>query len=90
MKKDVKYTTWFKGEATKLSKFCKEIQALRNEHKAVIQDIEDGEEYAEDLEIAIIEMDKQASASRRELARRYATYDANFHHDALLDPSLLD
>jgi hypothetical protein len=56
----------------------------------VLQDIEDGEEYAEDLEKAIVELDRQVTATRRELARRFATYDANFRHDAMLDSSLLD
>jgi len=90
VKKPVKYSSWFKKEATKLSKLRKDVDGLRVEHQAVLQDIEDGEEYAEDLEKAIVELDKQATASRRELARRFATYDTNFRHDAMLDPSLLD
>lgn len=90
VKKPVKYSTWFKLEATKLSKLRKDLEALKLEHRAVIQEIEDGEEYAEDLEASIIELDKIVTATRRELARRYATYDANFRHDAMLDPSLLD
>jgi predicted nucleic acid-binding Zn-ribbon protein len=90
VKKPVKYSLWFKREATKLSKLRKDIDGLRVEHQAVLQDIEDGEEYAKDLEESICELDKQLAASRRELARRFATYDANFRHDALLDPSLLD
>jgi len=90
VKKPVKYSYWFKQEAFKLSKLRKEIDALKVEHQSVLQDIEDGEEYAEDLEVAIIELDKQVTATRRELARRFATYDANFRHDAMLDPSLLD
>ena len=90
VKKPVKYSSWFKKEATKLSKLRKDVDGLRVEHQAVLQDIEDGEEYAEDLEKAIVELDKQATATRRELARRFATYDTNFRHDAILDPSLLD
>jgi hypothetical protein len=90
VKKPVKYSFWFKKEATKLSKLRKDIDGLKVEHQAVLQDIEDGEEYAEDLEKAIVELDKQATATRRELARRFATYDTNFRHDAILDPSLLD
>jgi len=90
VKKPVKYSSWFKKEVTKLSKLRKDVDGLRVEHQAVLQDIEDGEEYAEDLEKAIVELDKQAAATRRELARRFATYDTNFRHDAMLDPSLLD
>ena len=90
VEKPVKYSLWFKREATKLSKLRKDIDGLRVEHQAVLQDIEDGEEYAKDLEESICELDKQLVASRRELARRFATYDANFRHDAMLDPSLLD
>jgi Skp family chaperone for outer membrane proteins len=90
VKKLVKYSSWFKKEASKLSKLREDVEALKVEHQAVLQDIEDGEEYAEDLEQAIVQLDKQATATRRELARRFATYDANFRHDALLDPSLLD
>jgi predicted nucleic acid-binding Zn-ribbon protein len=86
----VKYSSWFKKEASKLSKLRKDVEALKVEHQAVLQDIEDGEEYAEDLEQAIVQLDKQVTATRRELARRFATYDANFRHDAMLDPSLLD
>jgi predicted nucleic acid-binding Zn-ribbon protein len=90
VKKPVKYSSWFKKEATKLSKLRKDVDGLRVEHQAVLQDIEDGKEYAEDLEESISQLDKQLSATRRELARRFATYDANFRHDAMLDPSLLD
>ena len=90
VKKPVKYSTWFRKEASKLSKLRKDVDALKTEHKAVLQDIEDGQEYAEDLEQAIIQLDEQVTATRRELARRFATYDANFRHDAMLDPSLLD
>jgi Skp family chaperone for outer membrane proteins len=90
VKKSVKYATWFRKEASKLSKLRKDVEALKVEHQAVLQDIEDGEEYAEDLEQAIAQLDKQVTATRRELARRFATYDANFRHDAMLDPSLLD
>jgi hypothetical protein len=90
VKKPVKYSFWFKKEVSKLSKLRKDVDGLRVEHQAVLQDIEDGEEYAEDLEKAIVELDKQATATRRELARRFATYDTNFRHDAMLDPSLLD
>ena len=90
VKKPVKYSFWFKKEASKLAKLRKDVDGLRVEHQAVIQDIEDGEEYAEDLEKAIVELDRQVTATRRELARRFATYDANFRHDAMLDPSLLD
>lgn len=90
MKKPVKYSSWFKKEATKISKLRKDVDGLRVEHQAVLQDIEDGEEYAEDLEKAIVELDRQVTATRRELARRFATYDANFRHDAMLDSSLLD
>jgi predicted nucleic acid-binding Zn-ribbon protein len=86
----VKYSSWFKKEASKLSKLRKDVEALKVEHQAVLQDIEDGEECAEDLEQAIVQLDKQVTATRRELARRFATYDANFRHDAMLDPSLLD
>jgi len=90
VKKPVKYSFWFKKEASKLAKLRKDVDGLKVEHQAVIQDIEDGEEYAEDLEKAIVELDRQVTATRRELARRFATYDANFRHDAMLDPSLLD
>ena len=90
VKKPVKYSFWFKKEASKLAKLRKDVDGLRVEHQAVLQDIEDGEEYAEDLEKAIVELDRQVTATRRELARRFATYDANFRHDAMLDPSLLD
>jgi hypothetical protein len=90
MKKPVKYSTWFRKEASKLSKLRKDVEGLKVEHQAVLQDIEDGKEYAEDLDKAIVELDKQVTATRRELARRFATYDANFRHDAMLDPSLLD
>jgi len=90
VKKPVKYSSWFKKEATKLSKLRKDVDGLRVEHQAVLQDIEDGEEYAKDLEEAIVQLDKQVTATRRELARRFTTYDANFRHDAMLDPSLLD
>jgi Skp family chaperone for outer membrane proteins len=90
VKKPVKYSSWFKKEASKLSKLRKDVDGLKVEHQAVLQDIEDGEEYAEDLEKAIVELDRQVTATRRELARRFATYDANFRHDAMLDPSLLD
>ena len=90
VKKPIKYSFWFKKEASKLSKLRKEVDALKVEHQSVLQDIEDGEEYAEDLELAIIELDRQVTATRRELARRFSTYDANFRHDAILDPSLLD
>jgi predicted nucleic acid-binding Zn-ribbon protein len=90
VKKPVKYSAWFKKEFSKLSKLRKDGDGLKVEHQAVMQDIEDGEEYAEDLEKAIVELDKQVTATRRELARRFATYDANFRHDAMLDPSLLD
>lgn len=90
VKKPVKYSAWFKKEVSKLSKLRKDVDGLKVEHQAVLQDIEDGEEYAEDLEKAIAELDKQVTATRRELARRFATYDANFRHDAMLDPSLLD
>jgi uncharacterized protein Yka (UPF0111/DUF47 family) len=90
VKKPVKYSSWFKKEATKLSKLRKDVDGLRVEHQAVLQDIEDGEEYAKDLEEAIAQLDKQVTATRRELARRFTTYDANFRHDAMLDPSLLD
>jgi predicted nucleic acid-binding Zn-ribbon protein len=90
VKKPVKYSAWFKKEVSKLSKLRKDVDGLKIEHQAVMQDIEDGEEYAEDLEKAIVELDKQVTATRRELARRFATYDANFRHDAMLDPSLLD
>ena len=90
VKKPVKYSAWFKKEVSKLSKLRKDVDGLKVEHQAVLQDIEDGEEYAEDLEKAIIELDKQVTATRRELARRFATYDANFRHDAMLDPSLLN
>jgi len=90
VKKPVKYSSWFKKEATKLSKLRKDIDGLKVEHQAVLQDIEDGKEYAEDLEKAIVGLDKQVTATRRELARRFATYDSNFRHDAMLDPSLLD
>jgi hypothetical protein len=90
VKKPVKYSAWFKKEVSKLSKLRKDVDGLKVEHQAVLQDIEDGEEYAEDLEKAIVELDKQVTAKRRELARRFATYDANFRHDAMLDPSLLD
>ena len=86
----MKYSAWFKKEVSKLSKLRKDVDGLKVEHQAVLQDIEDGEEYAEDLEKAIIELDKQVTATRRELARRFATYDANFRHDAMLDPSLLN
>lgn len=88
--KPIKYSSWFKKEASKLSKLRGDIEGLKVEHKAVLQDIEDGKEYAEDLEKSIAYLDKELSGSRRELARRYATYDANFRHDAMLDPSLLD
>jgi hypothetical protein len=44
VKKPVKYSLWFKREATKLSKLRKDIDGLRVEHQAVLQDIEDGEE----------------------------------------------
>ena len=90
VKKPVKYYAWFKKEVSKLSKLRKDVDGLRVEHQAVLQDIEDGEEYAEDLEKAIVELDRQVTATRRELARRFATYDTNFRHDAMLDPSLLD
>jgi hypothetical protein len=90
VKKPVKYSFWFKKEASKLAKLRKDVDGLKVEHQSVIQDIEDGEEYAEDLEKAIVELDRQVTATRRELARRFATYDANFRHDAMLDPSLLD
>ena len=90
VKKPVKYSAWFKKEVSKLSKLRKDVDGLKVEHQAVLQDIEDGEEYAEDLEKAIVELDRQVTATRRELARRFATYDTNFRHDALLDPSLLD
>lgn len=90
VKKPVKYSAWFKKEVSKLSKLRKDVDGLRVEHQAVLQDIEDGQEYAEDLDKAIVELDKQVTATRRELARRFATYDANFRHDAMLDPSLLD
>jgi Skp family chaperone for outer membrane proteins len=90
VKKPVKYSAWFKKEVSKLSKLRKDVDGLKVEHQAVLQDIEDGEEYAEDLEKAIVELDKQVTATRRELARRFATYDSNFRHDAILDPSLLD
>lgn len=90
VKKPVKYSSWFKKEVFKLSKLRKDVDGLKVEHQAVLQDIEDGEEYAEDLEKAIVELDRQVTATRRELARRFATYDANFRHDAMLDPSLLD
>ena len=90
VKKPVKYSSWFKKEVSKLSKLRKDVDGLRVEHQAVLQDIEDGQEYAEDLDKAIVELDKQVTATRRELARRFATYDANFRHDAMLDPSLLD
>ena len=90
VKKPVKYSSWFKKEATKLSKLRKDVDGLKVEHQAVLQDIEDGEEYAKDLEEAIVQLDKQVTATRRELARRFTTYDANFRHDAMLDPSLLD
>jgi Skp family chaperone for outer membrane proteins len=90
VKKPVKYSSWFKKEATKLSKLRKDVDGLKVEHQAVLQDIEDGEEYAKDLESAITQLDQQVTASRRELARRFATYDSNFRHDAILDPSLLD
>ena len=90
VKKPVKYSAWFKKEVSKLSKLRKDVDGLKVEHQAVLQDIEDGEEYAEDLEKAIVELDRQVVATRRELARRFATYDANFRHDAMLDPSLLD
>jgi len=90
VKKPVKYSAWFKKEVSKLSKLRKDVDGLKVEHQAVLQDIEDGKEYSEDLEKAIVELDKQVTATRRELARRFATYDANFRHDAMLDPSLLD
>jgi Skp family chaperone for outer membrane proteins len=90
VKKPVKYSAWFKKEVSKLSKLRKDVDGLKVEHQAVMQDIEDGKEYAEDLDKAIVELDKQVTATRRELARRFATYDANFRHDAILDPSLLD
>jgi predicted nucleic acid-binding Zn-ribbon protein len=90
VKKPVKYSSWFKKEVSKLSKLRKDVDGLRVEHQAVLQDIEDGQEYAEDLDKAIVQLDKQVIATRRELARRFATYDANFRHDAMLDPSLLD
>jgi len=90
VKKPVKYSAWFKKEVSKLSKLRKDVDGLKVEHQAVLQDIEDGEEYAKDLESAITQLDQQVTASSRELARRLATYDSNFRHDAILDPSLLD
>lgn len=90
MKKPVKYLGWFKKEATSLSKLRKEVEALRIERQAVLQEIEDGKEYASDLENAIQVLDNEANKRRRELARRFASYDMNFKHDAMLDPSLLD
>lgn len=90
MKKPVKYLPWFKKQATELAKLRKEVEALRVERQAVLQEIEDGKEYAEDLENAINVLDADANKRRRELARRFASYDMNFRHDAMLDPSLLD
>lgn len=90
MEKPVKYLGWFKKQATELAKLRKEVEALRIERQAVLQEIEESKEYAEDLENAIQILDDQANKRRRELARRFASYDMNFRNDALLDPSLLD
>ena len=90
MKKPVKYLAWFKKEATALTRLRKEVEALRIERQAVLQEIEDGKEYAGDLENAIQVLDNEANKRRRELARRFASYDMNFRNDAILDPSLLD
>lgn len=90
MKKPVKYLGWFKKEATLLNKLRREVEALRIERQAVLQEIEDGKEYVADLENAIQVLDNEANKRRRELARRFASYDSNFRHDAMLDPTLLD
>lgn len=90
MKKPVKYLGWFKKEANALTKLRREVEALRIERQAVLQEIEDGKEYADDLENAIQVLGHEADQRRRELARRFASYDSNFRHDAMLDPSLLD
>lgn len=90
MKPSVKYSAWFKREASKLAKMRRDVEALKIEHQSVVNDIEDAEEYREDLEKAITEFDKLINTTRRELARRFATYDTNFRHDVMLDPSLLD
>jgi len=90
MKKPVKYLAWFKREATALARLRKEVEALRIERQAVLQEIEDGKDYVSDLENAIQVLDNDANKRRRELARRFASYDMNFRHDAMLDPSLLD
>jgi len=90
MEKPVKYLGWFKKQATLINKLKTETEALRMEHKAVLQDIEAGKEYAQDLENALQVLDAETVRRRRELARRFASYDANFRNDVLLDPSLLD
>lgn len=90
MDKPVKYQGWFKKQALLLNRLRRETEALRVEHKAVLDDIEAGKEYAQDLENALQVLDAETNRRRRELARRFASYDSNFRHDALLDPSLLE
>jgi Skp family chaperone for outer membrane proteins len=90
MRKPVKYLGWFKKQANGLQKMRRDLEALRIEHRAVLQEIDDGKEYANDLENAIQVLDAEVNKLRRELARRFASYDMNFRNDAMLDPSLLD
>lgn len=90
MDKPIKYKAWFKRQANELIKLRKDVEAMRIEHKAVLEDVEEGKEYAKDLENSIQVFDNQANKLRRELAKRFASYDMSFRNDALLDPSLLD
>ena len=90
MKTPVKYQGWFKQQAGLIRKLKIETEALRVEHKAVLQDIEAGKDYAHDLENALQVLDAEFNRRRKELAKRFATYDVNFKNEVLLDPTLLE
>jgi len=85
----VKYLPWFKKEASKIVRMRAEIQGLRIERQAVLQEIEDAKDYNADLEQAIIVLEREMNTRRLELAKRFASYDENFRHDVLMDPTLL-
>ena len=67
-----------------------EIQAFRVERQSINQQIEEAKDYVSNLEQAIIVCEKEFESRRKELARRFASYDSNFKQDAMLDPSLLN